>query len=211
MGPFGADSFAATDGSLNISGGYLVIDAGGDGLDSNGSLTVSGGVTLVSGPTDNGNGVLDYNGTATVTGGVVVALGSSGMAQGFSSAENQGSFLCTFSSQSGSFAVCDSEGNVVVSFTPGKSYQCAVVTAPGLSSGETYTIVTGGTVSGADENGYAENAAISGGTAVTSLTMSSLLYNAGGAPGQMGGIPGQMDGQTGGMPGGMGTPGGGRP
>lgn len=54
---------------IRIAGGKITIDAGGDGIDSNGSLTVSGGETYVSGPTDNGNGALDFNGTGTITGG----------------------------------------------------------------------------------------------------------------------------------------------
>ena len=35
---------------LNIAGGYLVVNAQGDGLDSNDQLTISGGTQLVNGP-----------------------------------------------------------------------------------------------------------------------------------------------------------------
>ena len=59
----------------------MLVNASGDGIDSNGSLSVSGGVVLVSGSTNSGNGAFDYDSSAKVTGGVVVALGSSGMAQ----------------------------------------------------------------------------------------------------------------------------------
>jgi hypothetical protein len=34
-----------------INGGYLFIDAGGDGLDTNGSFAMTDGVVLVNGPT----------------------------------------------------------------------------------------------------------------------------------------------------------------
>ena len=152
-------------------------------------------MTLVSGPTSNGDGALDCDGTASVSGGVVIALGSSGMAQGFSQAENQGSILCSFSSQSAGtpFALCDSSGKAIVSFTPAKAYQSAAVTAPGIVKGGTYTVVCSGTVEGADENGYAQNAAITGGTTLASIEMTDLIYGSSGGMG--GGMNGGMGGQ----------------
>lgn len=175
-------------GEIHISGGYTVINASGDGVDSNGTISLSGGVVLVSGPTNNGNGSFDYDGSATVTGGVLVALGSSGMAQNFSNAENQGSILVSFTSQSANstFAVCGSDGKAIVSFTPPKAYQSAVITAPEIKEGETYALYSGVTVEGANSNGYARNATVSGGTKLTEITMSSLIYGSGG----MGGGPG---------------------
>ena len=49
----GGDQFAATEGAyIHISGGTLYVNASGDGIDSNGDITVSGGETYVSGPTN---------------------------------------------------------------------------------------------------------------------------------------------------------------
>ena len=185
----GQNMFSGTTGTLTISGGYMFVDADGDGLDSNGSLTVTGGVTLVSGPTNSGNGALDYGSSATVTGGVVVALGASGMAMGFTSAQNQGAMLYSFSSRSGgtSFAVCDADGKVVVSFTSSKTYQSVAVTAPGIQSGSTYTIVVGAAVDGADANGYAENTTCTGGTTLATINMTSNVYGSSGGMGGFGG------------------------
>ena len=142
-GRFGQGGFSSSTGEIIISGGYTVIDASGDGIDANGSLEITGGVTLVSGPTNDGNGALDYDGTATVTDGVLVALGSSGMAQSISSSGTQGVLACTFSTQSGgkSFLVSDSDGNAIVSFTPSKSYECAIVTAPKLESNSRLSVL----------------------------------------------------------------------
>ena len=54
-----------TEGAyIQISGGVLRVNASGDGIDSNGDLTVSGGKTYLSGPVNSGNGILDYNGSA---------------------------------------------------------------------------------------------------------------------------------------------------
>lgn len=188
----GMGGFSSSTGEIEISGGYTLVNASGDGIDSNGTFTVTGGVTLVSGPTNSGNGAFDYDGSATVTGGVLVALGSSGMAQGFSAAENQGAIFCSFDAQDGetAFTVCDEDGKAVVSFTPAKAYNSAVVTAPGIQEGESYTLLAGGEVTGADKNGYAENAAVSGGDTLLEIKMTSTLYNAGGGMGGMGGMGG---------------------
>ncbi|MBQ8494549.1 MAG: carbohydrate-binding domain-containing protein [Clostridia bacterium] len=194
----GMGRFSASTGTIEIAGGYLLVDASGDGIDSNGTLTVSGGITLVSGPTNGGNGSLDYQSAATVTGGVLIALGSNGMAQNFSAAENQGAMLCSFGTQAAgtSFAVCDVDGKVVASFTPAKAYQSAVVTTPDIQSGNTYMLVVGGMVSGADVNGYARNITVSGGTTLTTVSMTSSLYGSGNGFGGPGGFgPGDRPGR----------------
>ena len=65
------------DARVTISGGVLRVSAEGDGLDSNGYLTVSGGEIYVTGPTNSGNGSLDYGIEAEISGGLFVAAGSS--------------------------------------------------------------------------------------------------------------------------------------
>lgn len=198
----GQGNFASSSGDIVISGGYLVIDASGDGIDSNGTLTVSGGITLVSGPTDNANGALDYQTSATVTGGILIALGSQGMSQNFSEAQNQGALIYAFSAQTGgtSFALQDENGRAVVSFTPNKAYQSAVVTAPGIQDGGTYTLVAGGTVENTDQNGFAQDAVIQGGSVLATVTMSGNLYGSVGPNNPGGGDHG--GGQAGNRPGG---------
>ena len=198
MGRPGQNMFSGTTGTLTIAGGYLIVNASGDGVDSNGTLTVTGGVTLVSGPTNSGNGALDYDGSASITGGVFIACGSSGMAQNFSDAA-QGSIMTNISAQSANspIAICDADGTVLASFTPMKAYQNVVVSAPTLGQGETYTICTG-KIASADSFGYTTGTAIENGTVLATVELSSLIYGGG-----MGGFGGGMGG-----PGGMG---GGRP
>ncbi len=202
----GQNGFSSSTGDIVISGGYTVIDASGDGIDSNGTISVTGGVTLVSGPTDDGNCAFDYETSASVTGGIVVALGSSGMAENFTEADNQGAILCSFTSQTAgtSFALTDSDGSVVASFTPAKAYCCVTITAPAITSGSSYSIVCGGTVSDADENGFADSGTVSGGTAVTEIEMSDSLYS--NTSGGMGGGMTQPNNMGGDMGGGMAQP-----
>jgi len=135
-----------------------------------------------------------------MTGGVLVALGSSGMAQSVTG-DGQCTIMTDIDSQSGDtqFALTDSDGNIIASFKPSKEYSNAVISSPSIKSGETYKIVCGGAISGADSNGYANNGTVSGGTEVTSITMDSDNYSSGG--GQMGGPGGLMGGGPGGQTG----------
>lgn len=186
-------------GEIVISGGYMLVDSYGDGIDSNGTFSLTGGVVLVSGPTNNGNGAFDYGSGAAVNGGVLIALGSSGMATGFTQAENQGAVLYNFTAQNAgtSFAICDENGTAIASFTPEKGYNSAVVTAPEMVEGGTYKLVAGGTVENADVNGFARNTAINGGSVVAEITLDSLIYNVGGGFG--GGFGGGHGGGHGGF------------
>ena len=167
----GGDRFgtASSDVYIRIAGGKLYVNASGDGIDSNGNLIVSGGETYVDGPTGNGDGALDYDGTATITGGILVAVGSSGMAQNFGTASTQGSILLNFSTGSKSaVTLTDAQGNVLVSYTPSKTYNSVVISCPGLVQGGTYTVSACGQSS--------------------SVTLSSLIYGSGmGGGGQPGG------------------------
>ena len=68
---------------LNIYGGSWYINAGGDGLDSNGDINVSGGYTEVYGSTNGDNAALDYGdfgSSFNVTGGTVIGIGMAQMA-----------------------------------------------------------------------------------------------------------------------------------
>ncbi len=144
-GPWDKGGFSQSqDAGILISGGELLVDAGGDGLDSNGYLTVTGGTVYVDGPTNSGNGALDYAGNASISGGTVIALGAAGMATNFGTSSTQGAILCSASGSTGTVvSIKDSNGTVLASYTARKSFQTAVISAPGMITGETYTITVG--------------------------------------------------------------------
>ena len=75
--------------SLNIYGGTLVMDTtSGDGVDSNGSLTISGGTLVVWSANIADNQPLDADGTITISGGTVLAAGgSNGMGMNLSASQ----------------------------------------------------------------------------------------------------------------------------
>ena len=71
------------DFSLNIKGGNVYVNADGDGLDSNGSLYLTGGIAEIYGSSQGDNAPLDYErpGVLSVDGATVLAVGNSGMAE----------------------------------------------------------------------------------------------------------------------------------
>ncbi len=152
-GMFGGGNWgsASSNGSIVISGGTLYINASGDGLDANGTIEISGGYITVVGPTQGDTATLDYDVSAVITGGTFIGTGASGMAQTFSDSE-QGVISVRVSEQSAgtTVTISDSEGNVLVTFTPELSFNVVIVSSPEIVSGETYTI-TAGTVSGESE------------------------------------------------------------
>lgn len=142
-GPGGGMEEATDYNLIQISGGKIYINASGDGIDSNGNLTVTGGEMYVDGPTSGGDGALDCSGTALISGGTVIAVGSSGMAENFDSSSAQGSMITTVSDSmiTGDITLTDSEGNTIVSYSPSKEYSSVVISCADLKEGETYTLV----------------------------------------------------------------------
>ncbi len=68
--------------ALTIAGGTVYVDARtGDGLDSNGTLTISGGDVTVFSASRSDNTPLDSGSGLQITGGTVLAVGASGMAE----------------------------------------------------------------------------------------------------------------------------------
>lgn len=145
----GRDNPAADSGiGIEITGGVLRIEAAGDGIDSNGSLTVTGGEIYVDGPVDGANGALDYAGSAVIRGGIVVAAGSADMACNFTEAVNQCAWMVNLQSvqKGGSeVTVADGAGEVLLRYRPSKEYQSVVVSCADLTPGGTYTLSVDGT------------------------------------------------------------------
>lgn len=134
---------------MELNGGYIHILTGGDGVDSNGDLTINGGEIYIDGPSDNGNSAIDYGdrSSAYVNGGTLVAIGSSGMAEGMSDSSKQEVLMVKLGEQmeAGDVELTDNEGNVIVSYTALKSYDCVIISTAEVESGATYTLTTSGT------------------------------------------------------------------
>lgn len=134
-----------------INGGYVHVLAGGDGLDSNGDLTINGGEVYVDGPSDNGNSAIDYGEKSSfyINGGTVIAVGSSGMAEDVSSDSKQQVAFVKLDSQAdaGNVTLKDTDGNEIISYTAQKKYDCVIISTADLKAGKTYTLSASGSES----------------------------------------------------------------
>jgi len=145
-GGHGGMSQSNPEASINISGGVICINAEGDGVDSNGTLSVSGGELYVMGSASGQDSALDYDMTAVISGGIVVAAGQSGMVQNFGADSTQGAILVNTQKQNAAgsnIILLDSDGKELVAWTMQKSYNSVVISCPEIQIGETYAIITG--------------------------------------------------------------------
>lgn len=175
----GQNNFSASsDNKLNISGGYVVVDSIGDGLDSNGSIYMSGGTVLVSGPTASMNGSLDYDGVFEISGGVLIAAGSTGMAQVPSEQSTQNSMLMYYTQVQKAGTIIhmkDNTGNTVVTFAPKKEYQSVAISSPELKKDSAYTLYSGGTSTGSSTEGLYTDGEYQNGTKIVDFTLSKSV------------------------------------
>ena len=141
---------------IRISGGTLTIinetaqDA--DGIDSNGSIYITGGTIRVS-MANSGGYALDVGsesgGVMEISGGSIVGCGSYSMAESFDSTSTQPSILYTYSAGAeagATVALEDTDGNVIISYTPPCSFSCVNLSCEEMEVGETYLMVIGDNV-----------------------------------------------------------------
>jgi len=180
----GQDAFTSSGNYfLYINGGYVYVDGQGDGIDVNGSITMTDGVVIVDGPSENMNGALDYDGSFAMNGGYFLAVGSAGMAMAPDTSSSQYSILLNLSSslQPGTLIrLQNSAGEDIFTFAPTRIYQSFTFSSPELKEGETYTVYYGGSSTGTVTDGLYQNGNYLDGVKYTELTISSIVTRIGG-------------------------------
>ncbi len=175
-GSWGGSSSSSSN-SINLNGGFALANASNgdhDGFDSNGNLTISGGIHVT-----NGQDPFDCDGTLSYTGGVYVkntgssgmgGMGGGGMMGGNSSITESVNVSCSINANT-RVTLCDGSGNVIVSFITDKSITSLIA---GCTSYSGATFYTGGTLNGStyfqqidDTQLAAYGGTLSGGTAVS--------------------------------------------
>ncbi len=146
-GKRGNDRFGgrtSSNGSVEISNGTLYINASGDGIDANGTLLISGGYTIICGPTKGDTATLDYDGSATITGGTFIGTGTSNMAQTFSESTQGVISLNVGNAGAGSLITLTNDNKEeLLSYTPALDFQIVILSCPDMASGNTYTVTIG--------------------------------------------------------------------
>lgn len=149
-GPGGSSS---SNGSIIISSGNLYVNASGDGIDANGSLEITGGHTIVVGPTRGDTATLDYDKSAIISGGTFIGTGASGMAQTFSDSK-QGVIAVSVGNQAAGTKIelKDSNGNTILTHEPELDFAVVILSSPDIQKGQTYTITVGTSTSSFEAN-----------------------------------------------------------
>ena len=146
------------DFELNIYGGSWYVDAQGDGLDSNGDITISGGTTESYGASggSGGNTALDSDGEITISGGTVLAVDSSGitpagtyLAFGNTTGRNKTQENNTDTtevsvSEGSELAICDSSGRLIYETESIRDASWIMLASDELEEGQTYTLYIDG-------------------------------------------------------------------
>ena len=139
---------------MNIFGGTInAYTSGGDGFDSNGSMTITGGRIAVWTANAADNQPLDADGTITITGGTVLAAGG-GAGMGYTIDASQG--YVTYGGGMGAdstvrltkdsaFTIADASGNTVYSGTALCDANYVFYCAPDVIADSDYTLTTGST------------------------------------------------------------------
>lgn len=199
----------AYDDAINAACAIVVNDGkvyaratNNDGIDSNGAITLYGGLFIGIGSREPEGGIDIDNGTQfVINGGVAIGLGGSMMGTpSTASLQNSVVYGGLAASMGDKIAVLDSSNNTLLAFEipSALSNSTLFFTTPDISNGATYTIMSGGSISGYSDTwqGYYEGGAWSGGTTLTTFTPTSVVTtigNVGGGSGGPGGPPGGGD------------------
>lgn len=193
----GADGTSLPMGQANgnchiiLSGGDIRVNAEGDGVDSNGTILMTGGSLVVFGPTRSDNAALDADGGILINGGYLCALGPLGMVEtpGSNSTQNVLSFAQNKSIAAGTnLSLTDADGQAILSVTTLKACQSVIFSCPELVTGKSFKVY----------GGDSELCSFTVSGTITSVGSSSGMGNPGGMP------PGGFGGGHGGSGGGFG-------
>lgn len=172
-------SIDATDDALN-AGTSIVINDGrvyarssrNDAVDSNGTLTINGGLIVAEGATGPEGGFDCDQNTFKVTGGIFVGTGGRNSSV-TRSASTQNTVALQNGTANSQLVIRDASGKVAFAYTLPKASPAILIGTPALQTGTTYTVASGGTVAASTENfhGLLVGATThSGGTTLSTFT-----------------------------------------
>lgn len=170
-----------------------------DGIDSNGTMTINGGLMIGIGSREPEGGIdVDNSTSLVINGGTVIGIGGTMMGKPSTSSKQYSVVYGGATATQGSnIAVLDASNNTLLAFElpQAMSNSTLCFSTPKISNGVTYTISSGGTIAGYNDiwQGWYDGGAWSGGTTLTTFTPTSTVTtigNSGSGPGGGGDWPG---------------------
>ena len=187
------DALNASNNITITGGGVYAYGVNNDGIDSNGTLTISGGTIVASG-TSSPEEAIDTDGnTFKITGGTIIGMGGTGTGDTSptSSACTQNSLIYKASASSGTlYTIIAADSTHIMSYTAPRTYSsmAMIFSSAKLEQGTTYSIYTGGSITGGTEFfGLILDAEYTLGSKATSFTPSSVVTTVSGSSSSTGG------------------------
>lgn len=175
-GPFQADLSSST-GQIFMSGGQVFINAEDDGVDANGSFTMTGGILVINGPTSGMQSAIDYDLEWNQNGGILIAVAGYGNETKSPTSATQITMVYnteTIHSSNEAISLM-ADGQALYTFIPEKYYQVLLISTPDLNNSTAYTIAFDGDIEGTLTNGYYSNADVSNYETLTTISLDTTI------------------------------------
>ena len=212
----------SADFAYNQYGGSVYVNVtNGDGIDSNGSVSLAGGTLEVYAPSQGDGDPIDTEFGCTFSGATVLAVGHAAMRQSFSGTYvafgggaggmggrggfgDMGANASNLVTAGSAISILDSAGNTLYSAKAVRNASYVVFASPDLTSGASYQLFNGTAAAATATAGSAQGGGNPGGQPGTPGQQPGTPGEQPGTPGQQPGTPGQQPPE---IPGEPGTPG----
>lgn len=186
--------------SMTVNGGRIYAYAvNNDGIDSNGTLTFNGGLTISNGSSAPEEAFdCDRSNNFTVNGGTLIGIGGSAISPATSSSQKTVIYNGIQFAKGQTIAITGTDGKSIMAYEIPRSLNGSLFfSSKDLKDGTTYQLSSNGKIENASEvwNGWHSDGSWSGGSSIGSFTVSGTITTIGSSSG----------------PGGGGFPGGNRP
>ena len=178
--------------NITINGGKVfALATNNDGIDSNGTLTITGGLVISSGTKTPEEGLDCDQNTFTITGGTIIGIGGATSTPTSSACTQHSVIISGVSLTQGSpFCIHDADGTPLLLLESPRTLNGATLlfSSPSLSTGS-YTLSINGTIESNSEpwNGYYSDGTWNeAGSSTTQFTISSMVTTVGSSGGMSG-------------------------